>query len=290
MLSCAGSIQSSDRSRPTEFIPIADTTGLIRPIGPGCSTSPGRHIALWRAGPGFRRTCGWRSTCPLANSPNQLCRPVHRPSNGGVPVSRFTWNHRERAHGPRRQRDGHDPRLQPSGVSRAGRLRTGYSFAQLPQPTSRRHDQDRPVVRQGLTGGAGHDTRLFESIVALADVLALKVVAEGSLNAEHSSLLRDLGAPTGRAGCGVGRSHHRTSSTDGRTRPPTAASRHEQPATEGSPSRVSGQRDRIRRVRRHPPIDAAVRVVRHVSCRDRAGRWCRCRSLHREKPSHHQSV
>ena len=55
---------------------------------------------------------------------------------------------------------------------------------------------DRSFVN-GLSGGAGHDTSIVRAIVALADVLALKVVAEGVETLDQLAMLGELGCTYG---------------------------------------------------------------------------------------------
>jgi EAL domain-containing protein (putative c-di-GMP-specific phosphodiesterase class I) len=88
--------------------------------------------------------------------------------------------------------------LQASGVSMSiDDFGTGYSslsyLSRLPVETIK---IDRSFVN-GLSSGAVHDTSIVRAIVALADVLALKVVAEGVETPNQLALLGELGCTYG---------------------------------------------------------------------------------------------
>ena len=186
---------------PDEFIPIAETSGLIRPIGAWVLDQSVRQLAIWRADPRFSPDL-WMAINVSARQlaePNfveQVTSAIHRV---GVPGGAV---HLEITESVLMDRVDNALRtiieLQASGVSMSiDDFGTGYSslsyLSRLPVDTIK---IDRSFVN-GLSGGAGHDTSIVRAIVALADVLALKVVAEGVETPDQLELLGELGCTYG---------------------------------------------------------------------------------------------
>ena len=186
---------------PDEFIPIAETTGLIRSIGAWVLDQSVRQLAVWRADPGFRPDL-WMA---INVSARQLAEPdfvdqvASAIERAGVPGGAV---HLEITESVLMDRVDNALRtiieLQASGVSMSiDDFGTGYSslsyLSRLPVETIK---IDRSFVN-GLSGVAGHDTSIVRAIVALADVLALKVVAEGVETSEQLELLGELGCTYG---------------------------------------------------------------------------------------------
>ena len=186
---------------PDEFIPIAETTGLIRPIGAWVLEQSVRQLAIWRADARFGPEL-WMAINVSARQlaePNFVDQVTTAIERAGVPGGAV---HLEITESVLMDRVDNALRtiveLQASGVSISiDDFGTGYSslsyLSRLPVDTIK---IDRSFVN-GLSGGAGHDTSIVRAIVALADVLALHVVAEGVETPNQLELLSEFGCAFG---------------------------------------------------------------------------------------------
>ncbi|HEX4980177.1 MAG TPA: EAL domain-containing protein, partial [Ilumatobacteraceae bacterium] len=181
---------------PEEFVPIAETSGLILQIGAWVLERASRQVASWRADervpPGL-----WMA---VNLSASQLAQP-HLADHveaiireAGAPAAAI---HLEIAESVLMDRIDNAlntiVELQAVGVSVSiDDFGTGYSslsyLSRLPVDTIK---IDRSFV-SGL-GGAGHGTSIIRATIALADTLDLDVVAEGVELAGQLELLRELG-------------------------------------------------------------------------------------------------
>ena len=148
---CAGATPSAGWCGPDEFIPLAEETGLIVPIGrwvlrEGCrQAARDRRQLLPREPP---------LTMSINLSVKQLQHSRHR---GRRPRRARASPASTRAPHARDHRDGDDDRHRPRGAAPGGaqgarrapgdgRLRHRLLVAELPQPLPGRHPQDGPLV------------------------------------------------------------------------------------------------------------------------------------------------
>ena len=150
---CAGSIPTRGLIAPADFIPIAEETGLIVPLGQWVLEEACRQVAAWQAALSARSP-------PLIVSVNLSPRQFQQPSlvedvsralreAGLRPDRPQAGDHRRRRHA--RRRDDHHDAVAAQGARRpAGdrRLRHRLFVAGLSQATAARHSQDRPLLRQ----------------------------------------------------------------------------------------------------------------------------------------------
>jgi diguanylate cyclase (GGDEF)-like protein/PAS domain S-box-containing protein len=182
---------------PADFVPIAEETGLIVPIGEWVLEQSLAQLAMWRQEP------GWEALRVSVNlSANQLTsdelteRVAEAVRRSGVPAAALHLEITESV-----LMDGIEGSLKV--LNRLRRLGlhlavddfgTGYSslsyLKQLPVDVLK---IDRSFV-DGL-GSDPHDTSIVQAITAMADALALEILAEGVETERQLSALRELGCP-----------------------------------------------------------------------------------------------
>ena len=200
---CAGSTRRAGTIPPREFIPLAEETGLIVPIGrwvlhEACQ----QGAALQQARPADRS----RSTMSVNLSAKQLqsdtivadVRSRARASRARTRRARAR-DHRDRddgRHGPRRREAA--GAQAPRRAARDRRLRHRLLVAQLPEPASR-STSSRSTGRSSQSGKA--DSGLAAAIVSLGETLDLQVVAEGIEMPEQPARCSTSAASSARASC-----------------------------------------------------------------------------------------
>ncbi len=137
---------------PAEFVPIAEDTGLIVPLGQQVLERACQQLGVWLVG---------QPAGPLADEREPVgpaaprARPRHERAHGhrsGRPRAVVADPRAHRVGAARRQRAGAAPPASPEGPRRADRhrrLRHRLLVAQLPAARAVRHPQDRPGVRGG---------------------------------------------------------------------------------------------------------------------------------------------
>lgn len=185
---------------PSEFIAVAEETGLIVPIGRWVLREACARTAAWNA----RRRDGDSFTVTVNLSVRQLESPrllddVHEALQlSGLPADRLILEITENALMHRtdstlaRLRE-----LKQVGVRLAiDDFGTGYSsLSYLQQFPVDILKIDRSFT-DGLLRGA-HDDALARTIIALGDLLTLRTIAEGVEHAQQHARLRDLGCDYG---------------------------------------------------------------------------------------------
>jgi diguanylate cyclase (GGDEF)-like protein len=182
--------------RPDEFIPVAEETGLIVPIGEWVLRESCRQLVAWQAVDGF--------PSDAHVSVNVSARQISQPDFADTVIEAL-------------QATGLDPRLLTLEVTESVLMRdkdaaaatltllramgvcfsiddfgTGYSsLGYLERLPIDELKIDRSFVAR--LDGKGRTAPIIESIVDLAHAVGLGVVAEGVERAEQAQLLRDIG-------------------------------------------------------------------------------------------------
>lgn len=180
---------------PTEFIALAEETGLIVPLGRVLLEQVCRQLAAWSTDPDLRQ---------LTVSLNISARELHEPgfvehviatlARTGAPVQRLKLELTESALvGDVDDIAARMHRLRAHGVGFAlDDFGTGFSsLSYLKRLPFDQLKIDRSFVRDILDDSV--DARLSRAIVALAASLGLSVVAEGVELAAQGELLREFG-------------------------------------------------------------------------------------------------
>jgi diguanylate cyclase (GGDEF)-like protein len=185
---------------PAEFIPIAETIGLIVPIGTWVVDHAFRQLAEWRDDARVGRDL-WMAvnlSAQQLGQPDLVARIARAIERAGVPPSLIHLEVTETV-----LMDEVDSSLATIIALKEQGVRvsiddfgTGYSslsyLSRLPIDTIK---IDRSFLRD--LGAAGHDRSIVRAMTALADALALDVVAEGIELPDQLRALRELG-------CGFG--------------------------------------------------------------------------------------
>ena len=183
---------------PAEFIPVAEDSGLIEPIG------------RWVAEAACRQTLAWHELRPDAAAVRHLGQPLRPP--GRPPRPRRRWS--ARSLGPDRARPdqpaARDHRERAGrGVGRGDRtldalselgvslvlddFGTGYSSLAYLNRFPLRRSQDRPLLRRRARRSSRSARAIVEAIIGMARALSLEVIAEGVETEAQLAELRRLG-------------------------------------------------------------------------------------------------
>jgi diguanylate cyclase (GGDEF)-like protein len=179
---------------PAEFIPIAEATGLIVPIGRWVLETACAQAAAWRGAgaPGFRVAVNLSAVQVQQDGLGDVVRDAL--ARAALPASALTLEITETVMLTDTEATlGRLHELKALGVRLAiDDFGTGYSsLAYLHRFPVDVLKIDRAFV-DGL-GRAGHDATLTRAIVAIGDALGLPMVAEGVERAEQVDALRALG-------------------------------------------------------------------------------------------------
>ena len=167
---------------PSKFIPVAEESGLIIPIGAWVLHEACRQLCMWRAD----RFGGPRGAVEVNLSARQIDHPeiittVERilDDTGLPPDEPHPGDHRERPHarrrlGAARAAGAQGPRRDPGHR----RLRDGLLVAEPSPALPARHSQDRQELRR-RAGHRSGGAEIVAAVIKLAHALGLQVIAEG---------------------------------------------------------------------------------------------------------------
>ncbi len=221
---CAGSIPTSTWVSPADFIPLAEDTGLIVPIGEWVLRSACERHRAWREAGGaalrmmgatFRRA----SSATRVSSPwSAACspRPRCRPSAYLELTESMLMDNTDRAIARLEQ-------LRALGIALAiDDFATGYSsLAYLERFPIDELKIDRLFVR-GIIRNT-RDAALVAAIISLGHSLGLRVVAEGVETLGHLKVLQSEGCDLAKASTSAARCRGRLSSRTSARAPITCA-------------------------------------------------------------------
>jgi diguanylate cyclase (GGDEF)-like protein len=180
---------------PGDFIPLAEETGLIVPIGKWVLEEAARQVARWQeARPGQSLTVNVNLSAAQLRQPDLIDSvaaviAAHRIDPGSLCLELTESTFMEEA-------DGHGAALaalKALGVNLAmDDFGTGYSSLTY----LKRFPVNMLKIDQAFVGGLGRDTSdtaIVRSVIDLAHALGLTVVAEGVETADQAAHLRRLG-------------------------------------------------------------------------------------------------
>jgi diguanylate cyclase (GGDEF)-like protein/PAS domain S-box-containing protein len=191
--------QSAERGpvSPAEFIPVAEETGLIVPIGAWVIAEACRQAAVWRA-------AGASTGVSVNLSPRQLVQPdlvdhvARQLAESGLPPRALTLEITESTLLGAAERPMQALRdLKELGVRLAlDDFGTGYSsLAYLTRLPLDELKLDREFIARLEPGS--QETEVTAAIMEMASAMHLQVVAEGVETPEHLEMLQALGCPLG---------------------------------------------------------------------------------------------
>jgi EAL domain-containing protein (putative c-di-GMP-specific phosphodiesterase class I) len=185
--------------QPGDFIPLAEATGLIVPIGEWVLEAACRQLALWQAQPGCEEL-----HVNVNLSPRQLADPevaqhvAHALAVSGIAPHSLVLEITEGA----LVSDPEDAartleQIKALGVRLAlDDFGTGYSALGY----LHRFPIDILKIDRSFVSSlhqSAHDPALVRAVIGLGSALGLEVVAEGIEQEQHAAILRRLNCPTG---------------------------------------------------------------------------------------------